>query len=289
MAMIIKGAPVAKALDEKSMDLVAKLKEAGVSPTLAIVRIGERADDLAYERAAVKRCTKVGVAVKQFCLPDNSTTKDVVDVISDINNDSDIHGCIVFLPLPKHIDEAAVKNSIAPLKDVDGASKDSLAGVFSGDKGAFLPCTARACAELLDYHGYDLTGKRAVVIGRSLVIGKPVAMELLRRNATLTICHTRSKNIGEEIKRADVVVVAAGKAGVVTEEYLAEGQWVLDVGINVNEDGGICGDVSADYELSKAAAITPVPGGIGNITTAVLARHTIEAAAIQKGINFVDF
>ena len=289
MAMILKGAPVAKALDEKSMDLVAKLKEAGISPTLAIVRIGERADDLAYERAAVKRCAKVGVAVKQFCLPDNSTTKDVVDVISDINNDSDVHGCLVFLPLPKHIDEAAVKNSIAPLKDVDGASKDSLAGVFSGDKEAFLPCTARACAELLDHHGYDLTGKRAVVIGRSLVIGKPVAMELLRRNATLIICHTRTKDIGEEIKRADVVVVAAGKAGVVTEEHLAEGQWVLDVGINVNEDGGICGDVSADYESSKAAAITPVPGGIGNITTAVLARHTIEAAAIQNGINFVDF
>lgn len=289
MANILKGAPVAKALDEKSLALVAKLKDKGVAPTLALIRVGERADDLAYERAAIKRCDKVGVSVKQFCLPEGSSTEQVVDAISAVNNNKEIHGCLVFLPLPKNIDEAAVKNSISPLKDVDGASKESLAGVFAGDRNAFLPCTARACAELLDHHGYDVTGKRAVVIGRSLVIGKPVAMELLRRNATLTICHTKTRNLAEEVKRSDVVVVAAGKAGVITEEYLSEGQWVLDVGINVTADGGICGDVCADYESSKAAAITPVPGGIGNITTAVLARHTIEAAAIQNGINFVDF
>lgn len=283
MAELWKGAPVAAALTETLTKRAAELAARGVTPTLAIVRVGERPEDLSYERGALKRCEKIGIAVRQFLLAEDASQEELLAVIEQINADSAIHGCLLFRPLPKHIDEAAVCAALDPAKDVDGITAGSLAAVFSGSGAGFPPCTAQACLEILDYYGYELKGKRAVVVGRSLVIGKPVSMLLLGRHATVTICHTRTADLAAECRRADVLVAAAGKAGAVSAQCLAPGQVVLDVGINVDAEGNLVGDVAFDAAQDTVAAITPVPGGVGAVTTSVLARHVIEAAARSAG------
>ena len=186
MARLWKGAPVAAALSERVAAQVERLKQRGVSPALAIVRVGQRPEDLSYERGALKRCEMVGITIKQFILPDTVELTELLHIVEAINQDAAIHGCLLFRPLPRHLDEAAVCAALAPSKDVDGITAGSLAGVFAGSGSGFPPCTAQACLEILDYYGYELTGKRAVVVGRSLVIGKPAAMLLLQRNATVT-------------------------------------------------------------------------------------------------------
>ena len=278
MAELWKGAPVAAALTERLIPRAKALVEKGVTPTLAIVRVGERPEDLSYERGALKRCEKVGIAVRQYLLTSEATQTDLMEVIEDINGDDSIHGCLMFRPLPKHMDEAAACAALSPAKDVDGITAGSLAAVFSGSGAGYPPCTAQACLEILDHYGYELKGRRAVVVGRSLVIGKPVSMLLLGRHATVTICHTRTADLAAECRRAEVLVAAAGKAGAVSAQCLAPGQVVLDVGINVDENGNLVGDVDFAAAEATVDAITPVPGGVGAVTTSVLARHVIEAA-----------
>lgn len=283
MAELWKGAPVAAALTERLIPRAQALAEKGVTPTLAIVRVGERPEDLSYERGALKRCEKVGIAVRQYLLTSEATQADLMEVIEAINRDDSIHGCLMFRPLPKHMDEAAACAALSPAKDVDGITAGSLAAVFSGSGAGYPPCTAQACLEILDHYGYELKGKRAVVVGRSLVIGKPVSMLLLGRHATVTVCHTRTADLAAECRRAEVLVAAAGKAGAVSAQCLAPGQVVLDVGINVDENGNLVGDVDFAAAEATVDAITPVPGGVGAVTTSVLARHIIEAA--EKAIR----
>ncbi len=278
MAEILKGAPAAAALTEKLILRAAALREKGVTPTLAILRVGEREDDISYETGARKRCAKVGVEVRQFLLPADCTKEQLLDAVREINADRSIHGCLMFRPLPDRDMENAACALLAPEKDVDGMTAGSLAAVYAGKGAGFAPCTAQAVMELLDHYGVALTGKRAVVVGRSLVIGRPVAMLLQQKNATVTMCHTRTADLPGECRRADVLVVAAGKAGVVTKDYVAPGQTVIDVGIHVGEDGKLCGDVKFDEAEGVVSAITPVPGGVGSVTTAVLCKHVIEAA-----------
>ena len=283
MAQLWKGAPVAAALTEELSQRAQTLVAKGITPTLAIVRVGERPEDLSYERGALKRCEKVGIAVRQYLFTAASSQTDLMEVIEEINRDDSIHGCLLFRPLPKHMDEAAICAALSPAKDVDGITAGSLAAVFSGSGAGYPPCTAQACLEILDHYGYELKGKRAVVVGRSLVIGKPVSMLLLGRHATVTICHTRTADLPAECRRADLLVAAAGKAGAVSAQCLASGQVVLDVGINVDEDGNLVGDVDFAAAENTVEAITPVPGGVGAVTTSVLARHVIEAA--EKAIG----
>lgn len=278
MAELLKGLPVANALTEALAVRVEKLKEKGVTPTLAILRVGERPDDISYETGAMKRCDKVGIAVRQFLLDEACTKEELLDTIRQINEDASIHGCLMFRPLPDRDMEEAACALLAPEKDVDGMTSGSLATVFAGKGAGYPPCTAEGCIALLDHYGIDLQGKRVAVIGRSLVIGKPVSMMLQSRNATVTMCHTKTVNLAEVCRNAEILVVAAGKAGVVDESFTVPGQIVVDVGIHVNAEGKLCGDVDFASVEPVAAAITPVPGGVGSVTTAMLAKHVVEAA-----------
>lgn len=278
MATILKGALAAAAITEQLAARAEELKNKGIIPTLAILRVGENESDLAYERGAMKRCEKVGIEVKQFLLPQDTTTEKVIEVIRSINEESSIHGCLMFRPLPRHLDEAAVCEALDPKKDVDAMTSASLVHVFTGKGEGFNPCTAQSCIEILDYYGYDLTGKNVAVIGRSLVIGKPVSMMLQSRNATVTMCHTRTVDTAAICSKADILVVAAGRAKIVGEDYTNPDQVIIDVGINVDSEGNMCGDVDFVNVEPKCAAITPVPGGVGSMTTAVLCKHLIEAA-----------
>ena len=279
MARQLLGKEVTAALNEKIKSRAAALKEKGVEPTLGIIRVGEREDDLSYERGAVKRCETLGVACKKILLPADVTQEVLMDAVRQVNEDDRIHGVLIFRPLPRHLDEEAVIRALDPAKDVDGITDGSMVGVFAGREQGFPPCTPQACMEILDHYQIDCTGKKAVVVGRSLVVGKPAAMMLLKKNATVTVCHTRTKDMPSVVKEADIVIVAAGRAGVVDDRYVSPGQIIIDVGINVNDQGKLCGDVAYDKVEPIVEAITPVPGGVGSVTTSVLVGHVVEAAA----------
>ena len=277
-AEILKGAAVASALNEKSKEICRSLKERGVNPCLAIVRVGERGDDIAYERGILKRCSALDVEPKQIVLPATVSQSEITAVIKKLNCDNTVHGILVFMPLPSHIDEALVRETIAPEKDVDGVTSGSAAFVYSGKGSGFAPCTARAVIEILKHYNIPLASRRAAVFGRSMVIGKPVSMLLMAENATVTVCHSQTANAEEVAGQADIVVAALGKAKVLGREYFREGQCVVDVGINFDENGKMCGDVDFSSAEELVSYITPVPGGVGAVTTAVLLRHTLEAA-----------
>ena len=278
MARQLLGKEVTAALNERIKADVAALNAKGVKPTLGIIRVGERPDDLSYERGATKRCETLGVEYKKYLLPADVSQEELLKVIDEVNKDDNIHGVLMFRPLPKHIDQTLVENALCAEKDVDCQTDASLGGVFTGKKVGFPPCTPQACMEILDHYGIDCTGKKAVVIGRSLVVGKPAAMMLIKKNATVTVCHTRTKDMPSVTREADILVVAAGRAGVVGAEYVSPGQIVIDVGINVNEEGKLCGDVDYAAVEPVVEAITPVPGGVGSVTTSVLVGHVVEAA-----------
>ena len=284
MAEIWKGKAVADALNEKMIANVGALKEKGVTPTLAILRVGERPDDISYEKGAIKRCDQVGVAVKQVLLPADVDSDTFFKTLDELNNDDAVHGILMFRPLPKHLDGEKARKALNPAKDVDGCTDGSLAGVFTNTPLGFPPCTAQAAMEILDFYGVDCKGKRAAVIGRSLVIGRPVAMMLMHKNATPTICHTKTVDMPSIIREADIVIVAAGQMETIGQEYFKPGQVVVDVGINWNEEKGkLCGDVKFDEVEPIVAAITPVPGGVGSVTTAVLVSHVVDAA--MRSVN----
>ncbi len=278
MAKQLLGKEVTAALNERIKADVATLNAKGIKPTLGIIRVGERPDDLSYERGATKRCETLGVEYKKYLLPADVTQEELLKVVDEVNNDDNIHGVLMFRPLPKHINQTVVENALAAEKDVDCQTDASLGGVFTGKKVGFPPCTPQACMEILDHYGIDCTGKKAVVIGRSLVVGKPAAMMLIKKNATVTICHTRTIDMPSVAREAEILIVAAGRAGVVGAEYVSAGQTVIDVGINVNEEGKLCGDVDYAAVEPIVDAITPVPGGVGSVTTSVLVGHVVEAA-----------
>ena len=278
MATILKGAEVAESLNQRIAEKVQDLKTGGIVPTLATVRVGERSDDIAYERGASKSASAVGVEVRNVVLPITVTQEEVIRQLEALNGDPLVHGILLFTPLPKHLNEKALHEVIATNKDIDGVTALSRAGVYADTYEGYLPCTPYACIELLEYYGIELAGKHAVVVGRSLVAGKPVAMMLLKRNATITICHSHTQNLQALVKGADIVVACVGQGNMFNEEYLSAGQIVIDVGINVATDGSIVGDV--DFEVAKdiVAAVTPVPGGVGAVTTVVLIKQVVEAA-----------
>lgn len=279
MAQLLKGAPVAKALTGELAGRVGELAKRGLAPKLAIIRVGARGDDLSYERGALKRCEKVGIDVERYLLPEDCPQEDLMAAISEVNADSDIHGCLMFRPLPARLDEAAACAALDPAKDVDCITEGSLYGVLANRPKGFPPCTAEAVMTLLDHYGYDLEGADVTVVGRSLVIGKPVAMMLQAANATVTMCHTRTRDLAAKCKAADIVVVAAGHMGIFGADCAASGQVVVDVGINWDEKNNkLAGDVDFEAVEPIVGAITPVPGGIGAVTTACLAKHVVEAA-----------
>lgn len=285
MAELFKGAPVSAALSERIRADVQALGARGVRPRLAIVRAGASPDDLAYEHGASKRAAALGVETETVALPLDVTQERLLDELARLNAAPEVHGILLLRPLPAHIDETAACNAILPDKDVDGVTNASLAAVFTGAPHGFAPCTAAACIALLDHYGVELAGKRAVVVGRSLVVGRPLAMLLLHRNATVTLCHTRTRDLAAVCREADILVAAAGREGVVGAAHVSAGQVVLDVGIHVREDGTLCGDVVFDEVEPVVAAVTPVPGGVGSVTTAVLLRHVVQAARRLNGLD----
>ncbi len=276
---VLKGIEVSKAINERISEGLKDLKR---KPKLAIVRVGNRQDDLAYERAAVKKMEKLEMDAQVFEFMENITDEEFAAEFERINTDDNIDGILVFKPLPKHLDSKRIDNMIDPDKDLDGISLANMAKLYAGDADAFAPCTAQAVIEALKYAGVELEGKNVTVIGRSLVIGKPVSMLLIKNNATVTVCHTRTKNIEEKCSGADILIAAAGKAKMVNEKFVRDGQIVMDVGINVDENGNMCGDVDFEAVEKKCALITPVPGGIGSITTSVLAEHLLKAAIKRR-------
>ncbi len=275
--MEYRGMPAVKAMAEEFKSRVAALKERGVYPKLAVVRAGEREDDIAYEKGIMKRFGTVEAEVEVIKLPIDIDEESFEETIRRLNEDEKVHGILVFRPLPKQLDDNRLKEIIRPDKDVDSISMANAAKVFAGDKTGYAPCTAQAVMELLEHNKIDLTGKKVAIVGRSLVVGKPLAMLMLGRNATVTVCHTRTKNIAEECKRADILVACAGSAKMIKRDFTNPDQIVVDVGINF-VDGAMCGDVDYDDVAEHVAAISPVPGGVGTVTTSVLLKHTLESA-----------
>ena len=262
-----RGMPAVKAMAEEFKNRVAALKEKGIYPKLAVVRVGEREDDIAYEKGIMKRFGAVEAEAEVIKLPLDIDEASFEENITRLNADEKVHGILVFRPLPKQLSDDRLKELIRPDKDVDSISMVNTAKVFAGDKTGYAPCTAQAVMELLEHYQADLTGKKVVIVGRSLVVGRPLAMLMLGKNATITICHTKTKNIEDECRRA----------GMIKKNFTNPGQIVVDVGINF-VDGIMCGDVDYDEVSEQVAAITPVPGGVGTVTTSVLLKHTLESA-----------
>ena len=289
MAKLLLGKEVTAALSERLKARVLALRERGVVPKLGIIRCGENPSDLSYERGAVARAGQIGVDVQVFALPGDAAKEEVIGRIRALNADDSIHGALLFRPLPKHLraDQDEIFNTLDPAKDVDCMTDLSNAGVFEGRRDlGFPPCTPQACMEMLDHYGIDCAGNKAVVIGRSLVVGKPVAMMLMCRNATVTVCHTRTVDVAGEARSADILVSSAGALGSLTRDYVRPGQVVIDVSVNwdpmkINsrgERGAIAGDAVFEQVEPVVGAITPVPGGVGSVTTSVLIGHVVEAA-----------
>lgn len=256
------------------------MRARGVVPTLAIIRVGEDPGDISYEKGATSRAKKTGVEIRHIHFDESVTQAEILKAIGDLNEDPQVDGVLLLRPLPRYIDEKYVCEQLDPAKDMDGITSGSMAGVFMDTDTGFPPCTAEACMEMLDYYGVELEGKKVTIMGRSLVIGKPVAMMAMRRNATVTVLHSRTsrEDFREAGQGADVVIAAMGRAKMVDADQLGKDQVILDVGINTDEDGGLCGDVDYASAEEQAAMITPVPGGVGSVTTAVLMKHVLQAA-----------
>lgn len=277
MAEILKGKAVADSITENLIIRAEALKEKGKIPTLAILRLGENEADLSYERNAVKRCEKIGIEVRHYALPIDADKDAVLYAVNEINESSEIDACLVMRPLPEKETEYLVSRTLDPTKDVDCMTGESLSRVFLGRGNAFTPCTPQACIEICDHYGIELEGKNVVIIGRSPVVGKPLAMMLQSRNATVTMCHTKTKDLAGICRAAEILFVAAGKAELVDENMVNDKQIIVDVGINVQNDK-LVGDVNFNACEPRVAAITPVPGGVGAVTTSVLAKHVIISA-----------
>ncbi len=284
MAEVLKAKPVADAMKDEMIKRVEALKAKGVTPKLAIIRVGARPDDLYYEGGAKKTCSSVGMECQVFEYPENIEQEPFEKAVIEIGAMKDVHGILMFSPLPKHLNERKIRNLIPVEKDVDCLTTNGAAKVFTDDPTGFPPCTPSACMEMLRFYNIPIKGKRCVVVGRSLVVGKPLAMLLLRENGTVTICHSRTEKLPSVCQEGDIVVAAVGKAKMLKANFFRPGQIVIDVGINPDPDnpGKYCGDVDFAEVEPIVAKISPVPGGVGSITTSVLCKHTIMACEMQN-------
>ena len=272
------GAACAKVMREEIAAGARALAARGVTPKLCLVRVGESPDDLAYQESIERTFAKLGLAVDCRTFASAVSEAELIDTMKSLSADASVHGVMMFMPLPKGLSADRVLAHLAPEKDADGATPASMAAVYSGKGEGFVPCTAQACLDLLKFYDIPLAGKRAVIVGRSLVVGKPLAMLLLGENATVTVCHSRSQNLPELCREADVLIAACGQKNMVTADYVHPAQTVVDVGIHVLEDGSLTGDADLAQVKEIVSAYTPVPGGVGTITCLVLARHVLHAA-----------
>jgi len=282
-ARIIDGKAIAARRRTEIATQVAELKEQGVTPGLAVVILGSDPASEVYVRMKHKACDETGVRSFKYELPENATQAELLALVAELNADREVHGILVQLPLPDHIDEDTVIEAIDPAKDVDGFHPENVGRMLIG-KDTFLPCTPHGCMVLLDEAGIDLEGKEAVVVGRSNIVGKPIAILLLRENATVTVCHSRTRDLAEVVGRADVLVVGVGVPEMVKGEWVKEGAVVIDVGVNRTEDG-LVGDVEYEAAAERAAAITPVPGGVGPMTITMLLENTVESARRHSNLQ----
>lgn len=279
---IIKGKPVADQISENLIKEVNELVKEGINPKLAIVRVGAKGNDLAYERGALKRCQTIGIETEVIELSEDITQEEYEKALRNLNENKDIHGILCFRPLPKQLNEEEIKYIISPEKDVDCFSPINSAKIMEGDTSGFPPCTPTAVVEILKHYNVELQGANIVVLGRSMVVGKPTAMLLLNENATVTICHSRTKNLEKVTLEADILIAAVGRAKMIKENFIKKGAVVIDVGINVDEDGNLCGDVDTSAVFDKASMITPVPAGVGSVTSSILAKHVVKACKAQN-------
>ena len=278
---LIKGGECAKSIRKEIEQNCLALKAEGVAPKLAILRVGQREDDIAYERSAMKKAEQVGIEVRHVVLEEQSSTAQCLQAVQALNDDPSVHGILLFRPLPRHIEEERVVESLLLEKEIDGMTRQNLAKVFVDDQTGFAPCTAEAVVRLLTYEKIELQGKNIAVIGRSLVVGKPLSMLLLHKNATVTLCHSKTTQLPEVCKNADILVAAVGRAKMVNRNFVKPGAVVVDVGINVDETGALCGDVDTQ-DVEKTAAVTPVPGGLGGVTSWLLLEHVVRAAQMRR-------
>ena len=274
-ARILKGKPVADSMQAALSEKAHELRKKGIIPKLCIIRVGERSDDIAYETGAVKKMTATGIEADRVILNASCTQEELEEVMREKNSDEEVHGILMLRPLPAHIDEKKITQMISPEKDVDCMNPATLAGIFEPSEGFKTPCTPQAVIEMLRYYDIEMTGKKVAVLGRSSVIGKPVALLLLNENATVTICHSKTADLRETVREAEIVISAMGRAKMIDGSYIREGATLIDVGINTDEDGKLCGD--ADFESAEkvAGAISPVPGGVGSVTTTILAKNLL--------------
>lgn len=281
---LLQGKPVADAIDKDTGRRIKMLAARSVQATLATLRIGQNTDDISYEKGIVRHASELGIQVERVLLSDQVRSTEFFNTMNRLSHNKDIHGLLLFCPLPASISERRARNQMMPRKDVDGFSYASLTGVFCDYDVGFAPCTAQAAVELLDYYRIPIEGRRVVILGRSLVVGKPLSMLLTARNATVTLCHTGTVDAPALAREADILIAASGRLHLVGSEYLSPGQIVIDVGINWDETKQkIAGDVHYEEARSIVRSLTPVPGGVGSVTTAVLLHHVVEAAeAIEK-------
>lgn len=279
---LLLGTTVAKDKTEQLREKVEELHKQGIKPKLVMMRVGDKADDLAYQRSALSRMEKVNILSEVQEFPNDVTEEVFLKQLEENNQSDEVHGILIFLPLPKHLDLKKVKECISPDKDIDAISPINIARLMNAEE-CFVPCTPKAVMELLSYYNIPLQGKHVVVIGRSMVVGKPVSMLLLNENATVTMTHSKTTNLQELTKRADIIVCALGKSKFLTEEHVSSHSIVIDVGINVDETGALTGDADTQQILPIVKAITPVPRGVGSVTTVMLAKQVIESA--ERGLQ----
>lgn len=280
MATLLSGVPVAQALSQEIKQNCRVLRAHGINPTFSIVRVGARPDDLSYERGVSKRAEKLDVCVRKFTLPEDVSEEQLIATLEQINADDAIHGCLLFRPLPPSLDTQKISRVLSAEKDVDAITTASMGGLLTNVRVGFAPCTATACLKLLHYYQIPLQGKRIVVVGKSVTVGLPTALLMMNEDATVSVCHilTRTEDTRDMCRNADIIISAAGCANLIRADYVHSGQVVVDVGINIDPDGKICGDVAFSEVEPIVKAITPVPGGVGAVTSTVLIGHTVEAA-----------
>lgn len=284
--MLLKGRPVADKIKSEIIEAVNECRNSGSNlPKLAIVRVGNRADDVAYESRVLKNCAELGIEVEVKEMDAQIPMIDFMNMLETLNQDSNIHGILIFRPLPAQLDLDAVSRTIKPEKDIDCMSPVNGEKIFAGDRSGIPPCTPEAVIELLKYYQFDLSGKHVVIVNRSMVLGKPLFMLFLDENSTVTICHSKTKNLSEVVSKADIVVTGVGRANYFRKEFFAKDSIVVDVGINLDQDQKLCGDVDFENVAESVASITPVPGGVGTVTSMILLRHVIRSMNLQQKQN----
>lgn len=278
---LLKGSEVSKGVKLEIANTIKELNDIGKFPQLGIIRVGSDPSDISYERSIIKNCDSLGIKTKIVELDGAIDTDCLIEIIEELNNDNLISGILVFRPLPKHIDDERIRMSVDPSKDVDCMHPLNLERIFEGDMTGYAPCTPKAAMEILSHNNIPLEGKNVIVINRSMVVGKPLAMMLLEKNATVTICHSRSQNLDEITKKADIVMTALGKAKFLDDKYFNENSIVIDIGVSLDSDGKISGDVDIDRLNDRIDMITPVPGGVGSVTTSILLKQVVDACKLS--------